>query len=87
MAKILERVAYSYRTRADSKVEDVKIRDLKSENSVSRFCCFSHSCLEAEVLPAFIFYDTEIFHRASVLEEKEPVSSMKLTLGYQIFGS
>lgn len=89
VAKISEsRVAYSYKTRADSKVEDMKIRDLKSENSVLQFYyCFSHNCLAAEVLPAFTFYDTEIFHGAAVLEEREPVSNMKLTLGYQIFGS
>lgn len=89
VAKISEsRVAYIYTTRADSKVKDMKIRELKSENSVLQFYYnFSHKCLAAELLPAFIFYDTETFHRAGVLEKKEPVSSMKLTLGYQIFGS
>lgn len=51
------------------------------------YYCFPHKCLAGEVLPAFIFYDTEIFHGAAVLEENEDVSSMKLTLGHQIFGS
>lgn len=89
VAKISESwVAYIYRTRADSKVEDVKTRVLISENSVLQlYYSFSHKCLAAEVLPAFIFYAAETFHRAAVLEEKKPVSSMKLTLVYQIFGS
>lgn len=59
---------------------------LKSENSYS-FSIFFLRGLLVKFVPAFLFYHTETFLRAAVLEEKKPVSSMKSALRHQIFGS
>lgn len=62
----------------------MKITELASENSVLLFQChFPYGGLPAKILPAFMFYHIEIFHRVAVFEERKPVSRTKLALGHQ----